>query len=259
MQTQLVLYFGILFYSILATVWLVVFDQGPITTAILLLGAPIAYWWYELQPARSFIAGITIIAVATALMFETVAHTSGLWLSVSATAFRVFGLFPLETLLFSVFLYVYIIFFHEFLVDDKKLYRAVFDRKRQQLLAVVVGVTVLVVGTVLLGGRVVIPYGFTLLLVALLIATATAAAAAHTNPQRVLHKALLTTVLVLPIMILLDAIAVLNVHTVFANPAQYLFSISVLGKLLPVEQVLYMVLAPIWVVTMYELYFDDAR
>lgn len=259
MQAQLVLYLGILFYSSLATIWLVLFDHGPLTTALLLLGVPILFWWYELHPSRLFVGAAAAIAVATALIFETVAHTSGLWLSVSPLTFRLFGLFPVETLLVNIALYFYLVFFHEFLVDDKRLYRATFDRKKRWLLTMVIGAAISIVCIILLSGRFVIPYAFTVLLVGLVAAIAIAAIFSHTNPTRVLHKALLTAALALPIMVLLETVAVLNVHTVFANPTQYLFSLEVLGELVPVERVFYMLLAPVWVVTVYELYFDDAQ
>jgi hypothetical protein len=258
MQAQLVLYIGILLYTGLATIGLVLFDAGALTTALVVLGAPLAVWSYELHPSRGLVLSVGLIALATALLFETIAHTSGLWLSVSSLTYRVFGLFPIEALLYSTLLYFYVVFFHEFLVDDKKLYRVIFDRKRGWLLTALVGLAFSIVLLVLLSGQFVIPYAFTLLLIGMIVALVVAALYSHHSPWRVLHKALLTTSLLLPVMVLLETIAIFNVHTVFANPMQYLFTIELLGEMIPVEQVLYMLLAPVWVVTIYELYFDDA-
>jgi hypothetical protein len=259
MQARLVLYLGILFYTAAAAAWLIAFDYGPLTTALVLLGAPIAFWWHELHPSKVFVWSAAVIAIATTIVFETVAHTSGLWLSVSPLEYRIFGLFPIETLLYSAALYFYLVFFHEFLVDDKKLYRASFDAKKKLLLSFVVGTALSIVFLILLSGQFVIPYGFTLLLIGLIMAISVAALLSHLSPWRVLYKALLTAFLAMPVMLLLETVAVLNVHTVFANPAQYLYTIEILGELIPVEKVLYMLLAPVWVVTVYELYFDDAQ
>jgi hypothetical protein len=259
MQAPLALYLGILFYTAVAAWWSVVFDYGLLSSTLIMLGVPVAVWWYELHPSKVFVWAAGSIAIATAIIFETIAHTSGLWLSVSPLQFRVFGLFPVETLLYNAFLYFYLIFFHEFLVDDKRLHHTVLDTKKKQLLALVFGTMLVILYVLLMSGRFVIPYGFTMLLIGLIVAISIAVLMSHITPWRVLHKALLTTALVLPIMVLLEAVAAMNVLTVFANPAQYLFAVEILGVLIPVEQVLYMLLAPIWVVTIYELYFDDAR
>lgn len=259
MQAQLSLYLGILFYSVVVAILLVLFDTEILTSAIMLLGAPIAYWWHELYPSRLFIVLASIIAISTTILFETIAHLNGLWLSVSSSTFRLFGLFPVDVVLFNIVLYFYIIFFHEFLVDDKKMYKAVLDRKKKWLLSFVVGTTIGVLCFVLWLGSFVIPYAFSLLLLGLILAICTAAILSHGNPKQVLEKSLLTALLLLPIFVVIEIVGTLNVHTVFANPSQYLLTLTVFGELLPIEKVLYMIVAPVWIVSIYELFFDDAQ
>ena len=54
-------------------------------------------------------------------------------------------------------------------------------------------------------------------------------------------------------------IAVANTHKVFAHTNEYLWSFTLYGTVVPLEELLLMLCFPIFVATFYELYLDDGK
>lgn len=259
MHQKLFLYLGILCYTTAAAFLSATFDFSVLTTTITLVGLPLIYLWREVYPSRLFLISASALAIMGTVLFETIAHTSGIWYSVSALDFRVLGLFPVEILLANTLLFLYIIFLHEYLVDDKRFHRSVFNRKKVWLMLFTLGLVSAGVLFSILFSREIIPYAFLWLLIGIVATLSGAIIGAHAKPRHVLEKALHTSLLVLPILVIHEATLLFNVDLVFANPDQYLWSVEILGGLLPVEKLVYLVLIPIWIVSVYELYFDDAK
>lgn len=259
MQEKLLVFFGVLCYTSIMAIVSILFDYGIFTTALLLVAFPLIWFWRQLYPSRLFLVSTVLLASATTLLFETIAHTSGIWYSVSNFDWRVAGLFPVELFFANTLLFIYIIFLHEYFVDDKKMHKSTFNGKKKWLLVFVVSIAVLGILCATLLQNTIFLYGYLWLLIGLVVTIAGSVVLAHEKPLVVLEKALHTAFLALPLLIIFEAVALLNVHLVFANPTQYLWSFSFFDNAFPIEKIAYLVLAPIWLITIYELYFDDAK
>lgn len=259
MQHKLALYLGLLFYSVIAAAFLIFFDAAFITAVVSLFFVPIAWWWHELYPSKFFIYSALAIALSATLFFESLAHLSGAWYRVGEGVFRLFGLFPLESFFVLLVQFVFVVFLHEFFVDDKKMHYLKLNSKRKKLLIFtgLVGACGIVLPFIF--SNISITYGFWWILTGFLVVTAGASFLAHRSPKHIIEKALLTAVLALPIFLLFEAVSVFNIYTVYANTSQYLYSFNFWGETVPIEKILELFFSPIWIVAIYELYFDDAK
>ena len=216
------------------------------------------WWWHELYPAKHFLYVVGAFSLAVSILFESIAHVSGAWYSVGEGAFRLFGLFPLEPVFLSFTQFLYVVFLHEFFVDDKRMHYIRITKQRVRLLFFIAALACVGLAQAILLKTVVLPYAFTWVLVGLVLVTIGAAVLSHKDPRASIEKSLHTTLLVAPIFLMFEVIALLNVFVVFANEASYIFSLTVFGELLPLEKLIQILLGPILIIIIYELYFDDA-
>ena len=134
MQHKLALYLGLLFYAVIATVLCVALDAAFITSVGLLFVVPVVWWWHELYPSKFFIYSAVAITFCTTIFFESLAHLSGAWYSVGEGDFRFLGLFPIESFLLLAVEFLFVVFLHEFFVDDKKMHHLRINARRKKLL-----------------------------------------------------------------------------------------------------------------------------
>ena len=199
------------------------------------------------------------LAACTTILFESIAHVSGAWYSVGEGVFRLFGLIPLESFLLTFVQFVYLVLLHEFFVDDKRLHSVRFDRRRSRLFWLLTSLLIIGLFQATVFAEFFLSYAFMGMIIGLVLTLAIAAVSSHRASKKVFEKALLTVVLSIPIFILYEVLALQNVYTVFANTNEYLLSFTVWGSVVPVEKLVQLIIMPLFLVVIYELYFDDAK
>ncbi len=259
MKLKMATYLGLLLYVAAMSTISVLLDFDLWVVVLLLLLIPTGYLFWYLRPPSSIFLPTALSTLASTVLFEAVAYSSGLWYELSAFDFRVLGIFPIEILFWNFILQLFIIAIYEYFVDDKKINQVTFNWNNLWLLGFLVGITAvgLIFATTL--SRFVLPYALWWLLVGVIASLAGAMVLSHRQSWSVIKKAVFTTLLISPFLLMYEAVAVFNLHWVFANPAQYLYSLSLFNEIIPVERFVFMFIIPIWMVIVYESYLDDGK
>lgn len=258
MKIKVATYLGLLFYlSIVASIS-VVSDFDLWVTIILFFGLPSIWLLWLLRPPVSLFLPVAISALATTLLFESIAYSSGLWYELSDFQVRMFGVFPLEIFFWNFATQLLIIAVHEYFSDDRLINEVRINWKNIWLLGFLVLLAVIGVLFVTTMSRVVLPFAAWWLLAGAVVSLGGAMILSHTSSRAVIKKAGLTTLLMLPILLIHELVSLFSFHWVFANPAQYLASINIAGELYPVERFLFILLIPLWIIVVYESYLDDS-
>ncbi len=244
-------YFGV------ATSALVWFDAGLLVTAVTLFGVPaLALAHFTLAPA-AVVLSVTFLGTGLAVMLEGVAHVYGLWYSLGITELRLFGVLPLEMIAAVTLQALFLGLLYEVLFDDGA-YTETSAYKRLLYFGVfTVGAFGLIGLHVLLFKSVFFSYSYIWLVVSVVAASIT---------MMLLHRQFtvsfidrlfdFTLIAAVPSGIALW-LSAHNVHKVFANPQEYVGTVSLFGEMVPAEEVVLLFAIPFLIAICYELYLDD--
>ena len=252
-------YLGLVSLFVALAALAVLFDTGVFATSILLSIIPVAYLWLQLRPPTSLLSVIAVFAVGTTLLFEAIAASNGLWYSVPGNSWQLFGSVP-AALFFSNFVFnVFVVVLYEYFVDDRSLHEPRAN-KHFRWLVFFAGATTLIglVASVSLSGTV-SSYAFATLLMLVVGTLGAVLWLSHSASRQLLLKAAKAAGLIFPFFVIHEIVALFNVHIVYANPTQYLYSITLLGNDWPLEKLFFFIIIPIWLVVVYEVYLDDAQ
>ncbi len=252
---------GALFYVyiLLVAEVLVATDAGILLTAILFSVVPAVYFWRHEKMCRSTLLSIAAFSLAATFLWEAIAYANGIWYELSSFGVRVMGQFPVETLFWHFAYVVMLVTAYEYFFDDRKSQPIRWDYKTKWL-SVFVGGTLIFSLVYLLALRTFyIPHAYAVMLIGTAMSLAIAAAISHQYSWAIFKKSLGFALFMLPIAVIHEFVSLLNVHWVFANTSQYIHTIVLFGETVPVEKFVFLFLIPFWIVSVYELYLDDAE
>jgi hypothetical protein len=249
---------GALYYGLCAF-GLSTFDIGSLGTALVLYGFP-AYFLARYSAApTSVLVSVVTFGLGLTLLLEGIAHAYGIWYAVGVEELRLFGLIPLEIVVIGILQTLFLALLYELIFDNGEYSES---PARHRFLSFVV-FTVGVLGLLALHTFVLEYLFFSnsylwivgILLMCSLATLATLRALSFAFWDKLL---LFSAVSFVPLFTSLT-IAVANTHKVFAHTGEYLYSFTLFGTTVPLEELLLMLALPVFIATFYELYLDDQK
>lgn len=257
MKNKIVTYLGLLFYLTITATVSVLFNIDLWAVIALLFLLPGVWLLKKLKPSISFLLVMLISALAITFLFESIAYSSGLWYELSIFDKRIFGVFPYEIVFWTLTMQLLIIGIHEYFTDDRTFGRPHYSIKNLWLLIFMLGLANIGIVFSILMNRVVISLAMWWLLSGAILTLIGAMILSHSTSLKIFKKALLTTGLAIPVILIHEMVSLFNFHWVFANPAQYLATINIVGEMFPLERFLFLLVIPFWLIIIYECYLDD--
>lgn len=259
MKMSVLSYLGITAYIAAAAVVLVVCNAPAWIAAPALLAPATGWLLYQVSATKSFVLIVSIMAALFALVWQAVAHTSGIWYEISLLPQHLFGIVPLESVWSTAWLFLFCVGVYEYFVDDQVADFDDWSRRRVLfLLGGAAAITVVLVAVLALV-RPIVPLAFSVLLGALLLSLFVLPFVLRGPQYLVIEKVLLATGVLLPMLVLVETVAIFNGFVVYGNPSEYLASVVIFGELIPLEKLLAIVVVPAWVLLLHEWFLDDAR
>lgn len=245
-------------YMAAVSVPLVWLDAGILMLTIMFWFVPAMWFWYQEQFSLRHIGAVVAAAIAGAFFWEVAAYSNGIWYEIGSFDIRVFGMFPVEMFFWGFAYLFFILTGYEYFCDDKKTVALEWN-KRTVRYALFVLTMIAVPLVYAVTDFVYIPYAYLCLLSLTVLFTVLITIFSKAHTWSVIQKAAVFALLTVPIFILLEYVAMVNVLWVFANPAQYLFTISFAGELVPIEEFMFGLFVPFCTVVIYELCLDDGQ
>ncbi len=249
---------GVVYYGLCAFA-LSAFDIGSLGTALVLFGFP-AYFLARFSAAPSaVITAVTVFGVGMAFLLEGLAHIYGIWYFVGVEELRLFGIIPPEVIIVSVLQTLFLALLYELVFDDGEYSVAPSRHRLLAFFVFVFGAIVLVAIHHFVLKTLFLSYSYIWLLLILIGCSLASLATLRALSFHFWDKLVLfSAISFVPLFVSLT-IAVANTHKVFAHTNEYLWSFTLYGTVVPVEELLLMLCFPVFVATFYELYLDDAK
>jgi hypothetical protein len=259
MHRKVLLAFAAIVYYALAAYGLYTFEAGLILTSLVLFGLP-AYMLarYSAAPSAVLVAVITLGA-GIAILLEGVAHIYGIWYTIGVDELRLFGLIPVEVFLCSILQTLFLALLYELIFDDGE-YSTSKSADRFTAFGVFGLCVLMLIGIhqYLLQG-IFFTHSY-LWILGILVASSLATLAVHKALSLQFFDRLAAFCAVASLPLLIGAIlSITNTHKVFAHINDYLYTFNLGGDILPLEEILLILVMPIFVATFYELYLDDGK
>ena len=246
-------YYGVAFFG------LYIFDAGILATALVLFGLP-AFIFARFSAAPTLLLiTVALFGFVLTIFLEGIAHMYGLWYSLGVEELKFFGLVPLEVIIASSMQILFLVLVYEFLFDDEE-YSIAHVRTRYISIGTffVSTLSLFALHQYVLRG-IFLPYSYLWILGILSFSTLSILATHRGLTIRFFDRLslfMLCTSIPLGMGLLL---AVVNTQKIFASTHEYLFSFTILGSTLPLEEICIIFIMPLFVATFYEIYLDDGR
>lgn len=253
------IYLGLLFYLAVASIVSILLDLDLWLTSVFLFGVPGMWLLWRVRPPVSLFLPVGISALAVTLLFESIAYSSGLWYELSAFETRVLGVFPIEIIFWNVVLQLLIVGMHEYFTDDRTISEVRINWKNLWLLGFLILLSIIGVLFTTVLSKSVIPFASWWLFIGIVVSLGGAMIISHSSSRTVLKKATLTTILVLPIILIHEVVSLVSFHWVFGNANQYFANITLAGEMFPLERLIFLIIVPVWLLVIYECYLDDSK
>jgi hypothetical protein len=256
MQDMIVRYTGLLAYTaVVAVLLLVVVPQTMVAVTLLTL-LPMIYFWRRLHLHTRVVFYLALWTVAATAWYEVFADTYGVWYSMGIVPI-ISTYVAIEPFIVGFLQVLYMVILYEFFCDDRK--SAGREPRRGVWLFWSVLMVALVVAFLYVFPIVFVSYAF---LTLVLTVTAVIAITIGYSGKRAAIARIATRIgvflcLWLPLAAVYEIVAVTNGARIYANMTEYVYTFSVLGNFIPIEALLFAVLSPVWVISLYELHVDD--
>lgn len=254
----LLLLFAIV-YFVLSTCALIVFDAGLIFTTAVLFGIP-AYILARFSAAPAAV----LVVVATfgagiSIVLEGIAHTYGIWYTIGVEELRLFGLIPIEVIGTSVVQTLFLVLLYELMFDDGEYTEDTASTRFISFGVFFVGaLTLLALHQYLLKG-IFFAHSYVWILGILVASILSSLAVTHSLTLRFFDR-LCAFVCFTSVPLLCGLlVSLVNTQKVFAYSHDYLYTFTVFGNMVPIEELLLVIVLPLFVATVYELYLDDGK
>lgn len=244
-------------HTIFAGMLLVYFDANTFFVMAILSGLPIVALWQKERLRTSLVLPLLFVAIGTTVLVEIFAYQNGLWYEVSPIGMVLFGLFPIEAFLAAFVHILYFIVVYEFFFDDRKTSteRTFSIETIRRGVGIILATLLAYLYTL---SDIIISYGFAWLVAIGAGVMIIGAVLSHRARLRVFLKTSLFALVLLPMSLAYEYVLIMNDLRFFANFNEYIYTFSLFGARLPFEEIVFIILAPLAVATLYELYFDDA-
>jgi len=225
--------------------------------AVLFLG-PLVFLWQRVDLRTRLIPLVAFLAVLATAVVQLYAYAHGLWYEIAPSNVQVFGAGPIESYIFSVTFILYMIVMYEYFFDDKtSRVRTVYVARIIGLLGIMLAISL---GYVYFFAVTVIENAFAVLVAVIGLTLAVMIGWRNFKMRsRILLRAAAFSWAILPVALVCELILLANGIRFFANQQDYIYSIYFFGYLLPLEEIILLLLLPMWVVVVYELLFDDGE
>jgi hypothetical protein len=187
------------------------------------------------------------------IVLEILAHSSNTWYETTIFPFRVFNLFPLESFLWGTGYYLLIVAGYEYFFDKKNKQKTN-SQFKILLILTYLGLLGTLICIIFYPNLLAIPYFYTIFLVIILVLTIIAAIMSPT----IFKKGALVSLIILIPSILHEYVSSKLGHWIFTQ-GHHLGYVNVLDITLPIEELIWLPLFPIWIVLFYEFFQDDFK
>jgi hypothetical protein len=197
---------------------------------------------------ESFLFMLPVVVV-----LETFAHSSKAWYESTLFSFRIFNLFPLESFLWGISYYILLIATYEYFFDKKN--KPKFNKRFKIALAFVYfALIITLICLFFFPTLLTIPYFYTVFLTTILILTAIAAIK---SPVIFKRGSLLSLFFLIP-GILHEYISLKLGHWLFTE-GFHIGYLTISNHIIPIEEIFWIPLFPIWIALFYEFFQDDFK
>lgn len=259
MHRGIVLFFSAFVYYALATFGLYVFESGVLATSIVLFGIPsYALARFSAAPTAVIVSVLTL-GGGIVILLEGIAHIYGIWYTIGVDELRLFGLIPLEIIATSIIQTLFLALLYEFIFDDGE-YTVSSARVRFVAFGTffVAVIALIALHQYVLQG-IFLSHSYLWILGIFVGATLATLAVERALTLRFFDRlAAFSLVASIPLFLSLF-LSIANTHKVFAFSNDYLFTFTLFESMVPIEEVLLILVLPLFVATFYELYLDDGK
>lgn len=224
-------------------------------TLFMLIGVPLVLLLYTTRLAVGRLLAAVGVMTALFAIIDVIGHASGSWYTIVGSSWRPLGM-SMEMVLFAVLHLLFLLTLYEYAFDDGR----VGGRLRSHALPLVSAVVVLLVAAFYLFSVWLITFPFAWIIVLLCtVLFGVLLISRQGSTAKLLKKAAVFSVLVFPLSLLYEYVALVAEVRVFAFVDEYLFMVPFGTYLMPVEEVLLLLLWPALMVVVYECFVDDGR
>jgi len=257
-KVRIVQFLGLLLYTIVSAVVLLVAQASYLVSAIVLLLAPTIIIWQQLDLRTRLIPIAGLLAVVITIVVQLYAYVHGLWYEVTPSDIWLLSLVPLESLLFGSLLILYYVLLYEYFFDDqigrvKTTYVA-------QMIGLVMSLLAVMIGYVLIAPEPLFSKPYLYLVGVLLGMLVLIVGVKHSATRvKIMKRGLFFSLAIFPLSFIGEMVLLINNGRFFANLPEYAYVFSVFGYAVPLEEFLGLLLFPWWIVVVYELLLDDGK
>lgn len=246
-------------YYCLAIFALLIFEAQVLVSSVVLFGIPAyALARFSLAPL-SVIAVVALVGAGVGVLLEALAHIYGLWYTAGVNVVKLFGIIPIEGVLAMTLQIVFLTLVYETMFDDGVYNLRSVHRRIGLFVGAGIGLVALAGVSIALRNVFFVESVYLWLLTALAFTCFVILYVYRAFSVQLLDRIILFTLIAIGPLLGALLIAVVNVQKVFAFTGEYVYSFSVLGETIPLEEVLLLLILPLLVATVYELYLDDQR
>ncbi len=243
-------------YSAVIAIVAIVCTWPMVYVAVLLFGVPVIILLYDTPlPTAKLLISVVLIATVY-FVVEYFAQFSGAWYTVTSDTILGFGI-PLSVgqLLFGLLHTLYILVLYEYFFDDDRLMPV---RWQPISLTMVCVLSVLLTAVYLFSVHIV-TFAFSWLILLLLGTLLCIGLCTKDMPITVWRRMVIFSLAVLPLSFIVELLAIAAGIRIFAFSSEYLWTISIVGQVVPIEELLFLLVWPLLAVVMYEAFLDDHR
>lgn len=255
MNRRVIEYSALVTYSAVIGYLTVAFTWSMFLSLALLIIVPLIVLWYRESLHTKTVVWMALGSFALALLIGVFAYINGLWFETSPTEIRIFGLVPVEAL-FAGFLHIlFYVVLYEYFFDDRE--TAAVIKHRSVYLIVTIAALALTVGYVYVFSSLLLTYAFAWLVAVVFAMFLFAVLLIHHDRKKLLTRMMRFGVVVAPLSLVYEYVALNNNLRFFANSNEYVYSFVLFEQLVPLEELLFVLLLPLVIGLFYELFFDD--
>ena len=248
-------YGSLVLYSLLATIAVLMLALPMYVALSLLVLFPLGFFLYRERLKSGVVVWLALGSFVLALALGAFAYLNGVWFETSVTEIRLFGLVPIEALLAAFMHIFYFIVLYEYFFDDRETESVV--KHRSAFLVTLLCIFAATLAYVYLFSNLLLTNAFAWLVAGLLVLIGFGTILVYQDRWSLLRRLSLFALSMLPLSWLYEYVALANNYRFFANTNEYLYSFTVLGQVVPLEELLFIALLPVAVALFYELFFDD--
>lgn len=222
--------------------------------SLLYFGIPAIYFLFRVKAtSRSLLLRTLLVTTPITIILDTVAHINKAWYESSLFAFRFLDLFPLETFIWAFNYCLFIIVFYEYFFDkERKPERN--KRYTISMLTLWFGAFVVSLIVLLSDSILKIPYFYALFILFFVIFVTFALLR---KKNFYIRTTLASIYLFIP-SLLHELVSLENKHWIFER-GYHIGYLEIFKYTIPVEEMLWLIIIPMAIIIVYEIFLDDLK